>query len=70
MIQSSSPRISDTSFWGSVRRTSATLGSVPDLESFVLGRGGSTSRITRSISRNPAACSSWRENGTLPVKSS
>ena len=36
----------------------------------VLGLGGSCSLMSRSISARPAACSSFRENGTVPVSSS
>ena len=46
------------------------LGSVPEPDSFVLGLGGSTSRIMRSISANAAAWNSCRENGTPPVSNS
>ena len=46
------------------------LGKVPEPDNFVLGAGGSTSLMIRSIWVNAAACSSLRENGTLPVSNS
>jgi hypothetical protein len=49
--QSSSPRKSFASLAGSMLRFAAMLGRASAVLSFVLGRGGSTSRTIRSISR-------------------
>ena len=70
-IQSSSPRTSRASLWGSVRRCAAK----PARDSFdsvsrVLGRGGSTSLIIRSISTNAALFNRVLSRGVVPVSSS
>ena len=53
-IQSRSPRTSRVSFSGSVCRLAARLGSASLDESRRLGRGGSSSRITRRTSSQAA----------------
>ena len=48
----------------------ATTGVKRNDLTFVLGFGGSSSRIRRRISSNPAVRSSWASNGCAPAKSS
>ena len=69
-IQSRSPWTSRVSFFGSSLRTAAMLGRSSADDSRVLGLGGSTSRMTRSISSNAAARNSLELMGWLPVSSS
>ena len=69
-IQSSSPRTSLVSFVGSVPRFAAIVGKPSAVLSFVLGFGGSSSRITRSISSMPACFQLLARNGVVPVSSS
>ena len=53
---------------GSVCRVAARLGSVSDVLIRLLGVGGSTSRISRSISSSAAFLNVSRSIGVLPVK--
>ena len=70
-IQSRSPRSCFTSPWLSVRRrAAATCDASPRLETRVLGRGGSSSRMRRRISSNPAPRSSDGSKGCAPAKTS
>ena len=69
-IQSRSPRTNRHSRAGSTCRLAARLGSASDVLIRLLGVGGSTSRITRSISSSAACWNVSRRIGVLPVKSS
>ena len=69
-IQSSSPRTSLVSLAGSVPRFAATVGSVPDVLSRVLGAAGSSSRMIRRTSSHATSLSSVLSNGVVPVRSS
>ena len=70
-IQSSSPRTNLVSLAGSVLRCAEIVGNLsPEALSRVLGRGGSSSRIIRSISVNAALRSRCRSSGVVPVSSS
>ena len=70
-IQSSSPRTSRVSRCGSTRRRAPISASARPLElRRVLGRGGSSSRISRSTSANAASRMRSRWSGVVPVSSS
>ncbi len=69
-IQSRSPRTIRVSLSGSVWRLAARLGSASLDESRVLGRGGSSSRITRRTSSQAACLSRCFSSGVVPVSSS
>jgi len=71
-IQSSSPRSDPTSRRGSVLRSGATFVAMSaDCDTRVDGRGGSTSRITRSTSPGPEdAWNASTPSGGVPVSSS
>ena len=69
-IQSTSPRTSFDSRAGSVFRAAAILGRSPELESRTLGRGGSSSLISRTISPRAASRSRCFSSGVVPVSSS
>jgi hypothetical protein len=68
--QSSSPRTSLPSRFGSIRRLAAIAGNSSLPLSRVLGLGGSSSRMIRSNSSNAAVFSRLRSNGVEPVSSS
>ena len=69
-IQSSSLRSRPVSLFGSVPRLAEMFGSAFAVLSRMLGRGGSSSRTTRSISNIPAFFNSALRNGGLPASSS
>ena len=68
--QSSSPCRSFASLAGSMLRLAAMFGSASAVLSFVLGRGGSTSRMIRSISRIAPRWNCLASIGGDPVSSS
>ena len=69
-IQSSSPRTSLVSLTGSSCRWAARLGSESLSLSRALGRGGSSSLISRSSSCQAASWKRCRSSGVVPVSSS
>ena len=69
-IQSRSPRTSRDSRAGSTCRLAARVGSASDVLIRLDGVGGSTSRITRSISSSAARRIDSRAIGVVPVSSS
>ena len=69
-IQSKSPRSSRPSFSGSVWRHAAMLGKASVELRRMLGRGGSSSRISRQISSQAASLNRCRSSGVLPVSNS
>ena len=69
--QSSSPRNSRLSRFASLfRRADTEVAAWPSVLIRVLGRGGSSSRMMRRSSSNPADRSRARSNGVVPVNSS
>ena len=69
-IQSNSPRTSPLNSLGPRPRFAAILGNSSAVESRVLGRGGSSSRITRRTSKSAASFTRFLVNGVEPVNSS